>query len=54
MAKPIKKPRSKPSLSGCKRLEKAIDELYRDEDRQEELIDIICQCFYNQQTTKKS
>lgn len=36
------------------KFDKAIDGLYGGEDRQEELIDIICQCFYEEQTTKKN
>lgn len=32
-----------------RKLRKAIDQFYADSDRQEELIDIICQCFLNDQ-----
>jgi hypothetical protein len=35
-------------------LDKAIDQLYRGRVRQEELIDIICQCFHYEQTNQKS
>jgi hypothetical protein len=37
-----------------RRLDRAIDSLYSGEDRQEELIEIICECFYHDQTTKRS
>jgi len=49
-------PIARPDLSQAERqrLDKAIDDLYRGKDRQEELIDIICQCFYQDQLRKKS
>lgn len=37
-----------------RRLDRAIDSLYAGDDRQEELIAIICQCFYHEQTTRRS